>query len=94
MHVPLRRTLLEIVTRGFADRVDIIFPHQRTISQPIAFGLVVPSVTPQIVCLGLVSYNTQSHRESLLRSRLSLLYCALYKPSNVVGLVKTALTLY
>ena len=43
-------TLLGIFPRGFADRVDILLPRQRTLSQPITFGLVNPNVTPQITC--------------------------------------------
>ena len=37
-------------TRGFSDRVDILLPRQRTLSQPIVFGLVVPNVIPKIMC--------------------------------------------
>ena len=33
-----------------ADCVSIIIPRQRTLSQPIAFGLVVPNATPKITC--------------------------------------------
>ena len=47
---PCSVTLLGIFPCGFADRVDILLPRQRTISQPIVFGLVVPNVTPKIMC--------------------------------------------
>ena len=42
--------------------------------------------------LGLMSYINQSYIESLIISLLSSLYCALCKPSEMVGLVKTVLT--
>ena len=34
----------------FSDCVDILLPCQSTPSQPIAFGLIVPNVTPKITC--------------------------------------------
>ena len=43
-------TNLVIFTRAFADRVDILLPRQRTISQTIVFGIVVTNVTPKITC--------------------------------------------
>ena len=43
-------TLLGKFTRGLSDRVDILLPRQRALSQPIAFGLVVTNVTPNITC--------------------------------------------
>ena len=43
-------TLIGIFPRSFADRVDILLLRQRTLSQPIVFGLVVPNVTPKIMC--------------------------------------------
>ena len=43
-------TLLGIFTRGFSDRVDFFLPRQRTPSQPIIFGLVVPYVNLNITC--------------------------------------------
>ena len=43
-------TLLGIFPRGFSDRVDILLPRQRTISQTIVFGIVVTNVTPKITC--------------------------------------------
>ena len=44
-----------------------------------------------VLNLELMSDNTQLYRKSILSSRLSLLCCALYKPSELVGLMKTAL---
>ena len=41
-----------------------------------------------ILDLGFMSYGTQSYRQSLLGLLFSLLYCALCKPSDLVGLVK------
>ena len=41
---------------------------------------------------GLMSYSTQSCRESLLSLRSPSLYCGLCKPSELVGLVNTDLT--
>ena len=45
-----------------------------------------------IINLRLMSDNTQSYREYLPRLIFPLLYCALYKPSDQVGLMKKALT--
>ena len=52
-YVPLRHcgvTLLGIFHRVFSDRVGILLPRQRNLSQPIVFGLIVPNVTPKITC--------------------------------------------
>ena len=43
--------------------------------------------------LGLISVYTHSYREYLLSSRLSSLHGALYKPSEILGLVQIPLTL-
>ena len=37
-----------IFTHSFADGVDILFPRQRTLFQPITFGLFFTNVTPKI----------------------------------------------
>ena len=42
--------ILVIFPCGFADRIDIIIPRQRTLPQPIAFGFVVPNATLKITC--------------------------------------------
>ena len=46
----LRRNSHGYISPRFSDCVDILLPCQRTLSQPIAFGLVVPDVTPKITC--------------------------------------------
>ena len=41
---------MEIFPRGFFDHSNVLLPRQRTLSQPIALGTVVPDVTPEIMC--------------------------------------------
>ena len=41
-------TLLRIFPHGFADHDNFLLPRQRKIYKPIAFGLIVPDVTPEI----------------------------------------------
>ena len=45
-----------------------------------------------ILNLGLISDNTHSYKESILNTLSPYLWCALYKPSDLMGLVLTALT--
>ena len=47
-----------------------------------------------ILNLGLMSDNNQSYRKYLLSLLSSSLYGYLYKPSKLVGLMKTDLTLF
>ena len=60
-------TLLGVFLCGFADSEDVLVPHQRTLSQPIVFGLSVPYVTPQIMCAceHLKSMTCSEHFSSL-----------------------------
>ena len=55
----------------------------------MAIILCEPSLHWYSSNLGLMSYYNQSYRKYLLLSRLSLLYCAFYKPSELLGLLKT-----
>ena len=43
-------TFLGMFTHGLSGSFDILLPRQRTLSQPIAFGLVITNVTPKITC--------------------------------------------
>ena len=49
-------------------------------------------ITPVYLNLGPISDYTQPNRKYLRSSRLPSLYGASYKPSDMVSLVKTALT--
>ena len=49
-------------------------------------------ITLMYLNLGLMSAYTNSYRKYLLSSQSPSLYCALYKPSELVGLLKTTLT--
>ena len=43
-------TLLETFTLSFAVLADVLLSRQRTLSQPITFGLIAHDVTPNITC--------------------------------------------
>ena len=59
---------------------------------PYGSYIVWTFITSIYLNLVLVSYNTQLYREYPISLQSSLLYCVLYKPSELVGLVKKALT--
>ena len=50
LHVPPRCNSPGIFPHSFDDIANVLIPRERTLSQPIDLGLVVPDVTPKITC--------------------------------------------